>query len=244
MTERIAAELLAPVRRDTAREGSTALAGKDSFASLPVLGAIRQFIDSERRRTRRMILTLVALFAVVLLCFIVAFIYVAGFQMRQVEARLENGQKVIAAAASQIDTMKQNITAEAQKLNARLEDGGKQAELAMNAVKTLDATITNAVFELQRLKQDLDGVDALKNQNIRALSDFDTRWNSLNSRLDALSHQNAILRARLEGGAGGPDSAPPPYAVVQAPAVKEKAIAMDLAPSNTERKINWRLPMP
>ncbi|MEI6809453.1 MAG: hypothetical protein WCN95_12090 [bacterium] len=241
MTERITAELLAPVRRDIGRDGDTSLAGKDAFASLPVLGAVRQFIDNERRRTRRMIQSLLLLFAVVLIGFISAFIYIAAVQMRQVRTSLENGQKTIAAAASQIDVMKKDITDEAQKLNARLADGGKQAELAMTAVKALDASITNAVMELQMLKRNLDGVDDLKSQNIKTLSDLDLKWNLLSSRMETLSKQNSLLRARLEGR---PDGQPPPYAPVMPPVVKEKGISLDIATSNAERRINWRLPMP
>ena len=84
VTERIAAELLAPVRRETGRgslfgpnNNDAAVAGKDPFASLPVLGAVRQFIDNERRRTRRMIINLVLVFAVVLMSFVAAFVYIA-----------------------------------------------------------------------------------------------------------------------------------------------------------------------
>lgn len=241
MTERITAELLAPVRREIVRNGDNSLAGKDAFASLPVLGAVRQFIDNERRRTRRMILSLVLLFAVVLLGFISAFIYIFDVQMRQVRINLDNGQKTIAAAASQMDVMKKDITEEAQKLSARLADGGKQAELAMTAVKALDASITNAVLELQVLKRDLDSVDDLKNQNIKTLGDLDMKWNSLSSRMDALSQQNSLLRARLEGR---PDDSPPSYAPVMPHVVREKGILLDIAPSNAERRINWRLPMP
>ena len=239
MTERIAAELLAPVRRETGRDGDVALAGKDAFASLPVLGAVRQFIDNERRRTRRMILSLVTLFAVVLMVFVVAFIYVAGVQMNRVKTDLEKGQQEIAAAASQIVTLKKDITDEAQKLNKQFVDGEKQAAAALQAVQSLDASITGAVGELQLLKKNINGTDDFKRQSMKALADLEMRWSDLSSRFDALSQQNVFLRSKL---AEKPVASS--YVPVVATAARDEGIILDMAPSNAERRINWRLPMP
>ena len=245
VTERIAAELLAPVRRETGRgslfgpnNNDAAVAGKDPFASLPVLGAVRQFIDNERRRTRRMIINLVLVFAVVLMSFVAAFVYIAEVQMRRVKSDLEAGQKTIAAAAAQIGVLKNDIAEEAQKLNRQLADGGQQAASALAAVQTLDASITNAVSQLGALKANNADVVNLKSQSMKALSDMDSKWNSLNDRLDELAQQNFFLRARLSGKAGGQLSAP----ILAAPG--REGIFLDLSPSNSGSRINWRLPMP
>lgn len=246
VTQRIAAELLSPAKREAGRgivpraglDGGTALAGKDPFASLPVLGAVRQFIDNERRRTRRMILNLVLLFAVVLMSFVAAFIYIAEIQLGRVKTDLEKGQATISAAASQIGSLKKDIAEEAQRLDRQLAEGGKQAEAALAAVKTLDAGITNAVAELQSLKSKIGSVDDLKSESITALRDLDSKWIALSDRLDELSRQNFSLQARL---AEKPNS--PPYAQVLS-AVGGEGIMLDLAASNSESRINWRLPMP
>lgn len=250
MTQRIAAELLAPVRREAGRDGNSALAGKDAFASLPVLGAVRQFIDNERRRTRRMILNLVLLFAVVLLAFIGAFIYLADIQMRHVKKDLQKGQETIAAAASEIGRIKQGIAEETEKLNRQLAEGGKQAELAMTAVQTLDAGMTNAVVELQLLKRNLDGADDLRSRNVKVMSDLEMKWNTLSSRLEELARQNSILRAKLDGRPDIPSygtAAPATVAGGEETATvvgRTQGILLDLAPSNAELRINWRLPIP
>lgn len=245
VTERIAAELLTPVRRDAGRgsifgphSSDSALAGKDAFASLPVLGAVRQFIDNERRRTRRMIINLVLLFAVVLMFFFAAFMYVAEVQMRRVKSDLEEGQKTIAVAASQIGVLKKDIAEEAQKLNRQFAAGGQQAASALAAVKMLDATITNAFSEMEFLKANAEDVAYLKAQNMKALRDLDNKWSLLNDRLDELSQQNYSLKARLAGKSGG-QSYPP---ILASPG--REGIFLDLAPSNTGARINWRLPMP
>ncbi len=240
MTERIAAELLAPVKRESSRDGDNALAGRDAFASLPVLGAVRQFIDNERRRTRRMILSLVLMFAVILVGLVGIFIFVAEVQMRRVKVDLENGQRSIANAASQIGMLKKEITEEAQRLSLRLADGGKQAESALAAVKFLDMSITNAVLELQILKHSMSSVDELRDRSGMMLENLAGKWNSLNMRLDALAEQNSVLRARLASRGEDIETSEP----VMAATIPREEAYLSPAPTNTGLKFNWRLPVP
>lgn len=245
VTERLSGSLQVPVRKGfggninlprAASADSLTFVGGDPLASLPVLGAVRQFIDNERRRTRRLLVSLILLFAVLMVLFLVAGAFVVSRLLGDVKADVAEDRIRIEAAASRVDGVQKGLADETSKLKSELLDGTRKANTALSAVERVDLKMTNTLTELSTLKKNLGANVAEMKMNTVTLNDLNTRWDTFSKRFEDLVKENAVLKLKLTGSTDGP--------VQPQVAGSSEGMFLDLAPSNNEWRINWRLPAP
>ena len=241
-----------PVLAIRESKGGLLLADDPSLAaeSLPVLNALRQFLETERRRTRRQIGWLVSVFAILLAAAVAGGFVVARVYWHRVQgdlAREHRRAETVSQSAQSAQKAVQNLAAATDKFQEDLQ--GQKSALE-RAQATINLRIKDGSQDLTYLK---DVIDTLEIQNASlayAVQDMRSNWTARARPLARVEeHTVAVSREPPPVSAPALAPEPPPPAereppVAPAAAAPETAVPVVVTPSNAYRAISFRLPMP
>lgn len=134
-----------------------------SAESLPVLNAFKRFLEAERRRARRRLLVLTALFVLLLGSVLLAFLYLGRTHVERLDAALKAEREKVARVQDTTDSKLKNVVAEVKQ--AADVASGLRRDLTNTVLLTrsnLTAQLDSRDGELERLK---DVVAALQIEN-------------------------------------------------------------------------------
>jgi hypothetical protein len=214
---------------------STVLTAKGT--PLPVLTAIQEFLEAERRRTQKRMLALTVLFAVVLLG-------VIGGGLLAGMVLLGKTKRSVTAIQSDVMALRKDSAKSAEKTSATLSrlateaqalrDNVAKGEESVGAIRReFDAEKTGRNADITKLRDtvaQLAGENALLKSN---LEEALAAWPTVSNRMQNLLVEIATLR-QTQGE---------PVAVASA-ARNRETLVMSILPRGKGRAMDWRLPIP
>jgi cell division protein FtsB len=217
--------------------------------TLPVLAAIQQFLEAERRRTRRRMWALTAFFALLLLCVcgiglaigIAIFTRMAG-DIQSMQTTLKASRDESATLCAAAERTLAAVTNETAGLRQRLAEG--QGDLG--AVRSNVASQASANGEaLRNLQETLRKMED-RNQTLR--HDLDAMQSRLVARAAKPVPVSAPVAAPVATPAAELPRAEPgvPQDIVPAPIARKgpQMLTLSITPPGSNRAAKWRLLIP
>lgn len=213
-----------PAAAVDAKNGATLPAGlsADSIESLPVLGAMKQFIDGERTRFRRTLVGVTSVFVAVIAIVVAATILTVRGMLNRTIRQVQGDRAEIAGISANISRVEERFGEESRKMSDKI--GASQA------------AVTNAMAVIDSLRIGLrDGMADLSQENVVALGDIEAKFNRLTNRLAEMEDENTTMSMELMSLRSE---------MKAAQSRRGETLSLDMAPTNVRRQINWRLPVP
>jgi len=194
----------------------------DSVESLPVLGAMKQFIDGERRRFRRTLVGVTSVFIAIIALVIVATICTVRGMLAKTINQVRQDRDKIADMSGIVSRMDEALSQETDRISRRLTVNQIVLSNTVNIVDSLRLSVR-------------DGMADLNQDSVIALSDMEMRFSRLTNRLAEIENENAVMSMELMTLKGS----------LKTSAQKsDSTISLYITSSNIERQVNWRLPVP
>ena len=200
--------------------------------SLPVLGAIQKFLDIERSKLRRSILTVMGIFAFLVVSILVGGIYIGKGYYDQLEEKIAQRSgsvvKSVEANRDDLEKIRDGVAIDTEDLRNRITRGDR-ASLAIHS------KMSKAGIRLESLSAT---VSELEIDEAMTVHDFTTKYRFLTTQVDGLAMENELLRAELSslremGLRIDPED-------VQ----RDDGLRIYMDPSNRAETVAWRLPIP
>jgi len=226
--------------------------------SMPVLRAFHEFLDQERRRSRRRIVALSSAFlASLIMVGVVAALLIAnfhatqGYRYKALEQELLEARDDVMKAKAAADTSVGRMAEKTDNLKDMLLLGQQQMLALQNRAASTTETQQR---ELAALRQQIDAMKADRRDtqasDIRAVSD---RYATLAQELERTRREMAVLQLRPSGPAPSPQPSTPAVPARPLPASEttieqtadpETTVILSIMPYGRDQAIQWRLPIP
>ena len=189
--------------------------------SLPILEAFQEFLEAERRQSRRRLLTFITFFLLILALALTS----AGIVGYRLVHDLHHDIRVARTAA--------NTTADASK---------REAEEVRDALNHVSA---NTKKSLRRVTRERKSLKRSLSRLGKDLTKQTQEFNALTRLVSSLEAENSKLKGDLASVATKMNNlVQPPPTTTETKTMETSTIAMSVTPRGTAEAVPWRIPIP
>ena len=208
--------------------------------SLPVLGAFKGFVDQERRRAKRAILTLFILFVSLMVVILCVGGFVASVFFHQLKSDITREKGLAAAASEEVAKVRMHLAEESRELRNLARGRQEDVARALTGVADLDSSLKRTAGNVERLEATLAALKAgevLPEQT----DELTAALAGLTNQVGVLFRENALLKKRVGEMAPlrtttGTKPNANPIGIVDTP--------LQMGSTDSKNTVMWRLPDP
>lgn len=205
--------------------------------NLPVLAALRKFIDAERHRVRRTIIVLTVFYIFLLVAVLASGGFVGKIFFDQLRNDIATDRSSIMAAEQKVEDVRRSVEIQTAQIQNEVREGSRKIDSAQLGVAAVRRNLTNAVKLIGQYHAALrQNVAAADREQKQTMSRMESRLRMLDTQLQDLLLQNSELRSAMSGGESAVGSA--------MSRESEPSFPLWLTASNETDGVSWRLPMP
>lgn len=224
--------------------------------SLPVLEAFQEFLETERRKAKRKMLALTALFSVLLIAAASGGTAAVIWQMKRNAVDYDAVSQKTATLETQLAENRKAIHASLADLDTRVEEDAQKLKTRQTSLQTAQADMTERIAardkDLNALQEKLDHLASENALLKKDLTRVMQTWPSLTQRVEALTPLLSAKPAqkRVESKSGATSKTTPmqatdtsPSIVASSAAAPASALTLKITPPGDAVGIRWRLPL-
>ncbi|TFH16150.1 MAG: hypothetical protein E4H02_06320 [Lentisphaerales bacterium] len=209
---------------------------KSGDENLPVLAALRKFIDIERHRVRRTVVVLTVFYIALLVAVLAAGGFVGKIFFDQLRNDIAMDRTSIMAAEQKVEDVKRSVEIQTAQIQSEVRAGSRRLDSAQRSVAIVGQNLTNAVKLIGQLHASLkQNVAAADREQKQTLYKMELRLDLLNTRLQDVLLQNAKLRSATSGEGDESENS--------GSSVFVQSVPLWLTSSNETDGVSWRLPL-